>query len=350
MLDGANTVPKLSGTALIGAILAVALAGMTIAGCGVGPEGTGATAPTSPRPQATARALAGAAAIVDARGPELLALPGVNGVGVGLDDAGAPVALVLLESPDVARVPESLDGLAVRTEMVGPLRGFSLTDRYRPVPIGVSVGNAIECLPGTIGCVVTGGGRRFLLSANHVLARQNQATIGEAVVQPSLPDGDPTCAAAPPRNVVAQLSDFEPVVYDGHTPNSFDAAIAELSDQSSCATLPEFYGLPASQPSDPVAGGAVLKVGRTTGLTRGSIKAVDLKVKITFPAGTALFVGQILTSKGFGAFGDSGSLVVTDDGEFRPLAIVIGGGSNGTAIASPIGPILARFGVSVCGR
>ena len=70
---------------------------------------------------------------------------------------------------------------------------------------------------------------------------------------------------------------------------------------------------------------------------------------ITGILGAALFVGQILTSKDFGGFGDSGSLVVTDDGEFHPVGIVIGGGSNGTAIASPIGPILKRFGAQVCG-
>jgi hypothetical protein len=61
-------------------------------------------------------------------------------------------------------------------------------------------------------------------------------------------------------------------------------------------------------------------------------------------------VDQILTSKGFGAFGDSGSLVVTDDGAFHPTGIVIGGGSNGIAIVSPIGPILDRFDATVCGR
>jgi len=238
----------------------------------------------------------------------------------------------------------------VVVEVVGPLRGFALTDRYRPVPIGVSTGNAIECIPGTIGCVLESAGQRYLLTANHVFARQNQGTIGEVIAQPSLPDADPACASSPPRNSVARLADFEPVVYDSHTPNLMDAAIAELTtDDYSCATLPAFYGLPSSQPASPATGAAILKVGRTTELTHGSIKAINVKVKITFPAGTALFVDQILTSKGFGAFGDSGALAVTDDGVFHPVGIVIGGSSNGTAILSPIGPILTRFGATVCG-
>lgn len=352
MSDRRHCFATLGGRSLIRMIVAVSLAGLLAAGCGSRQGASESVAPLSPSPGEVApQTMARAAMVIEVRSPELLAIPGVTGVGVGVDDQGAPIVLVLLERADVTGLPRSLDGLAVDTEVVGPLQAFALTGRYRPVAIGVSAGNALQCLPGSIGCVVSAGSKRYLLSANHVFARQNQAAIGEAICQPSLPDVDSTCTLAEPRTLVARLSDFEPVVYDGHTPNRFDAAIAELKGaDATCATLPAFYGLPSSDPADPVPGAAILKVGRTTGLTRGNIKAIDLKVKITFPAGTALFVGQILTSKGFGDFGDSGSMVVTDDGQFHPVAIVIGGGSNGTAIASPIGPILERFGASVCGH
>jgi len=335
-------------SSMVAAWLAV---GALLAGCGGWGGGE--------RPQTASRRVAGpevatadarARADLEATSSDVLALPGVTGVGLGRDERGTPVALLLLERPGVAGLPRRMGSLDVRTEVVGTMRAFALTGRYRPVPIGVSAGNAIECLPGTIGCVLEAQGKRFLLSANHVLARQNQATIGEAIAQPSLPDADPSCASAPPPTLVARLSDFEPVVYDGRTPNLFDAAIAELADGGVCGTLPAFYGTPSRDPVAPILDAAILKVGRTTELTRGTIKAVDVKVKITFPAGTALFVGQILTTKKFGAFGDSGSLIVTDDGAFHPVGIVIGGASTGAAIASPIGPILERFGATVCGR
>src|SRR5262245_726164 len=329
------------------AIAIIPLAALLAGGCGTRHEVSSSLAPTSPA--ASRPSLAQGAMLVEVPSPEVLAISGVSGIGLGLDRAGAAVAVVLLERADVI-VPKSLDGLPVTTEVVGPLRAFALADRYRPVAIGVSAGNALDCVPGTIGCVVSARGKRYLLSANHVFARQNRAAIGEAIAQPGLPDVDSTCRDAPPRSVVARLADFEPVVYDGHTPTRFDAAIAELTEDASCATLPAYYGLPASDPVDPAPGAAIEKVGRTTELTRGTIKAIDVKVKIAFPAGVALFTGQILTSKAFGDFGDSGSLVVTNDGEFRPVGIVIGGGPNGTAIASPIGPILERFGASVCGR
>ncbi len=314
------------------------------------PTAPSAMAPPAPGPARDA-GIAAAIAAQEAVSGAMLDLPGVVGIGVGQDVGGQAAIVVLLERTEVAGVPGNLRGIRVVREVVGPLRAFALTDRYRPVPIGVSTGNAGDCIPGTIGCVLQSGGKSYLLSANHVFARQNQAAIGEVVGQPSLPDANPSCGASPPTARVARLADFEPVVYDGHTPNRMDAAIAELTTTDfTCATLPAFYGLPSSQPASPVAGSAILKVGRTTELTRGTIKAINLKVKITFPAGTALFVDQILTSKGFGAFGDSGALVVTDDDAFHPTGIVIGGGSNGAAIVSPIGPILARFDATVCGR
>jgi len=329
------------------AIAGLPLAALLVAGCGTRQETAKALAPTGPAE--SRMTLAQASLVVEVRSPQLLDTPGINGVGLGLDRSGAAVAVVLLERPGVF-VPKSLDGLPVTTEVVGSLRAFSLTGFYRPVAVGVSAGNAADCVPGTVGCVVTVRSKRYLLSAGHVFARSGRAAIGEPIAQPSLPDVDSTCRVAPPRNVVARLADFAPVVYDGHTPNRFDAAIAALTDDATCATLPAYYGLPSSDPVDPVPGDPVEKVGRTTELTRGTIKAIDVKVKITFSAGVALFTGQILTSKAFGDFGDSGALVVTNDGEFHPVGIVIGGSSGGAAIVSPIGPILERFGATVCGR
>ena len=88
----------------------------------------------------------------------------------------------------------------------------------------------------------------------------------------------------------------------------------------SCATPSGFYGLPGPGVAAPASGLPVMKLGRTTELTHGAIKAVNVKTKITFPSGVAYFVGQLLTTPGFGAFGDSGSLVVTDDGS-SPMVV-----------------------------
>jgi hypothetical protein len=129
-----------------------------------------------------------------------------------------------------------------------------------------------------------------------------------------------------------------------------DAAIARAPGGTECATPEPYYGLPGGSIAAPQLGLPLLKVGRTTEMTRATIRAVNAKVKVTFPSGTAVFVGQVITTNGFGAFGDSGALAVTDDGEYHPVGIVIGGSANGSAIVTPISVILDRFGASLCSR
>lgn len=309
--------------------------------------------PTSPAARGTLadasdRALATAIAAEARVADRLLAIPGVVGVGAGV--GGGPQVVVYLERAGVGGIPVSTAGVPVRTVVSGAFRPFSLTGSYRPVPIGVSTGNANACLPGTIACVLTIGSHNYFLSANHVFARQDSAAIGEAIVQPALPDLDPACGTAPPSAVIGSLADFEPVVYDGKTPNAMDAAIAREMTNESCATPSGFYGFPASTPAVASPGLAIQKLGRTTELTHGMVKSVDTKVKITFPAGTAVFVHQIITGPAFGSFGDSGALAVTDDGVDSPVGMVIGGSNNGSAILTPIGVILNRFGAQICSR
>src|ERR1043166_6921632 len=58
---------------------------------------------------------------------------------------------------------------------------------------GVSGGNINDitrsfCCSGTLGSLVTGGGTFYILSNNHVLARQDQAASGEDISQPGLAD------------------------------------------------------------------------------------------------------------------------------------------------------------------
>lgn len=309
--------------------------------------------PTSPaavlRANAVPRAaLLEAIAVQERASEELLARPGVVGTATGLDRAGRPVVRVYTDGSGVALVPRVLEGVPVEVEIAGPFLPFALDDRHRPVPIGVSFGNANECLPGTLGAMLERGGQRYALSANHVLARQNQAAIGESVVQPSRPDASAACEPSPPPTIVGQLAEFEPLRFDG-TANVMDAAIARLTEGAVCGTPPEYYGTPGA-PIAPDAGLPVQKVGRTTGLTRGTITGINAKVVIFYPGGKAKFTGQMMTSKAFGGFGDSGALVVTDDGARNAVGMVFAGGSNGTAVVSPIAPILARFGATLCGR
>lgn len=285
--------------------------------------------------------------------PMLLGLAGVVGTSAGLDAAGRGVVRVLVESAQVGGLPRQVNGLRVERVVTGRFKSWALTERDRPVHLGVSVGNENSCLPGTIGCIVERRGQRYALSANHVLARENQARVGEAIVQPSRADLEPKpCTAAPASSVIGRLTDFQRVYYDGKTPNFMDAAIAELTLPGAMvrgATPRGFYGAPSSNPAAATFGMRVMKLGRTTSLTHGVITGVNAKVRVDFPGGVALLVGQLETTDNFGDNGDSGALMVTDDGPTRPVAMVIGGNGNGAALATPIGRILSRFNVRISG-
>jgi hypothetical protein len=282
----------------------------------------------------------------------LLEIDGVAGTATGLSADGKAVVKVYAEREGVAGIPSTVDGIPVEVEVTGKFYAFApLTGQYRPVPIGVSVGNNGECAAGTIGCVVEKGGQKYLLSNNHVLARQNNAAIGEDIVQPGRYDNKPKCANEVATDKVADLSEFVPIVFTTSANNRVDAAIALYSTTDiTCATLPAYYGLPSSTTVAATVGLAIKKVGRTTSLTTGTVTAINATVNVGYSVGTARFTGQIVTTSRFSRSGDSGSLVVTNDGTNRPVGLLFAGSSGGGTILNPIGEVLSAFNVTVCSQ
>lgn len=348
--------PRLAIPARASLCLAAALLAFLV-GSGCAREHRLATAPARAtaaagvaRPELAPPALVARALEVQNRhAAALMRLPGVVGTATALGSDGAPVVRVYVRRAGVSGIPATLDGVGVDTEILGDLRPFALDGRYRPVPIGVSLDNNQQCALGTFGCVVTRGSLRFVLSANHVLARQNQATIGEAIVQPARGESK-SCVDHGNADKVAELSDYEPLRFDG-SDNVIDAAIARLTvPDVDCATLPRFYGRPSSVTVAPTLNLAIKKVGRTTQLSAGRITAINATFDVTYSGGTAHFVGLFVTTHPFGKYGDSGSLIVTNDGACHPVGVLFGGDPNGTGIAYPVDLALARFGVTICGN
>jgi hypothetical protein len=277
----------------------------------------------------------------------LLQIPGVVGVGTGIGRDGQPAIEVFVGPSTLTDVPTDIDGVPVEMVGTGDYEAWGTMSRYRPLAIGISLDNDQQCSFGTLGCIVTRGSHTYALSCNHVLARQNQALIGERVVQPARIDNRPTCADRGVLDQVATLTDFEPLRFDGRD-NVMDAAIAELSVPATCSTLPQYYGAPGPTIINATLGLPVQKVGRTTNLTTGTVTAINATFDVTYSGGTARFVGVIVTSNGFGKPGDSGSLMVTNDGRNNPVGILFGGDNHGSGIVIPIGPVLDRFNVSLC--
>ena len=286
---------------------------------------------------------------------KLLSIPGVVGMGTGRGkNKNKLVIRVYKIDEDVTGVPETIDGYPVEEEVTGIFTALSdLTVRYpRPVPIGVSTGHP-DITAGTIGCRVRDNqGNVYALSNNHVFAASNQANIGDNVLQPGVYDD-----GADPADAIGTLYDFEPVNFNEDGENLFDAAIVLVSPGTlGFTTVSDGYGFPNSVTVPVSLGLNVQKFGRTTGWTFGAISEINVTVTVCYECldpfcwscpKKATFIDQIAVTPGdFAAGGDSGSLIITDDENKNPVALLFAA-SPAKTIGNPIDPVLQRFNVTV---
>src|SRR5262249_11100770 len=114
----------------------------------------------------------------------------------------------------------------------------------------------------------------------------------------------------------------------------------------------------SSTPGTPTVGLPVMKSGRTTGFTTGTIGSfADINVQYQSSCGSGKkFVVSyndqiVIDGNGFSAGGDSGSLIVSNDGSSckQPVGLLFAGSST-TTIANPINDVLNAFpGLSFVG-
>ena len=238
---------------------------------------------------------------------------------------------------------QALPGAANRVQQIPPIRlGTS----------GINVNDI--CSAGTLGSLVIRSSPyyAFILSNNHVMARENAARPGEYIIQRATRDTVPACSGTGVIRV-AQLSLFRSLKFDG-SDNLIDAAIAGIIPGKVTPTGSILAIGPVSNITVlPALGLAVKKSGRTTGLTRGSITAVDTTMTVTYGNGlSAKFVHQMVITAAAGApifcnAGDSGSLVVRDIATRpNPVGLFFAGNAiTGTCLANPIRAVLGAFGV-----
>lgn len=282
--------------------------------------------------------------------PRLWNIPEVMGTGVGVGPDGLPMIKVFTKKAGVSGIPEELESIPVHVEAIGEV--FALGDCTqgkcpRPVPIGVSTGHPL-ITAGTISArVKDAGGYVYALSNNHVYANMNNATKNlDNVLQPGVYDG-----GINPDDSIGVLYDFEPINFSGGA-NYIDAAIAKSSTGLlDNTTLTAGYGTPNSAVVEPYLNLRVQKYGRTTFLTHGTVSAINVTVRVSYGTGkSAYFYDQIqISPAGFSGGGDSGSLIVTDDGNKNPVGLLFAG-SNTTTMANRIQRVLVRFNVTIDGE
>ncbi len=269
----------------------------------------------------------------------------------------------LLQHPIVERAYKMAAGKA-RVIVTGPILRHSAArpGRCRPLEVGCSIGHH-RITAGTLGCFVRrrADGKLGILSNNHVLANTNRGRIGDIILQPGRIDG------RQPGNVpdqIATLSDMIPIGFGVDQINFVDAAVAVLIDGITCSLCRVAHGDAAWTLGDidPLTFELqpVVKMGRTTGATRGFVQAVNidnLLVSYNFGQrfGIARFDRQISIAGDKGAFstgGDSGSLVCSEAG--RPVALLMAGSQRGgtdgrgLTFASPIGSVVDALNIDIC--
>jgi len=247
---------------------------------------------------------------------------GVVGVGVGSkivrgEPTAAPaIRLYVAAKVEAAalsegsRLPREIDGVPTDVVALGRLRPAGgeapvYRTRIRPPQPGCSIGvlREFKLLSGTLGAVVEAQGRRYLLTCNHVLADDEQSSVGRAVLQPGPSDG--------PGDAIATLTRFVPL-----RPNAtarVDAAIAELLVPADPAVMPPIGRLAGGTPLRAAEGMAVEKVGRATGHTTGTVFDAAADFEMPYGFGAVTLRAQILIQSpdgGFAFSGDSGSLIV----------------------------------------
>lgn len=296
--------------------------------------------------------------ILNAHRTDILRRPNVIGVGIGYksragqktDDLSI-IAFVERKVPAgqmaaAELVPPSLDGVPTDVIEVGRIRPLLKAEpvadprsRMRPLQPGCSIGHYLISA-GTLGAVVhdNSSGKPLLLSNNHVLAngssgRDGRCRTGDPILQPGAADGGEY-----PRDMVARLDRFVAI---HPTDNLVDAAVASPSPSivlgDSIITAGPIRGM-----AEAVPGQRVIKYGRTTQLTVGTVSAVHVDTNpISYGSFEASFVDQVFLTA-MSAPGDSGSLVMSATNEAVGLLFA---GSDSITIANPLGAVLEQLEV-----
>ena len=319
--------------------------------------------------------------------PEILATKNVAGTAISADETGKPVITVYTkEQSPPGLLKKEYEGVRVVEQVSGVIRPFKggppggggggtsgQAIQTPPVKMGTSGGWRYDlangyCCGGTFGALIQKGGTKYILSNYHVLyadivngGNSRVASAGDPVIQPGLIDV--SCNAANAQNVGSLVTNGGSLPMGG---NAVDVGIAQVTpgmvDESGAILN---VGTISASTLNASVGLAVKKMGRTTGLTRSSVSAINGAFSITYEnecaGGTSFtqsYTNQVVIANsrcGFQNGGDSGSLLVEDvDTNPRAVGLCFAGSvtcsRSAIAIANPIGAVLSWAGATMVGQ
>lgn len=321
----------------------------------------------------------------------LLGMKNVVGVGVGHKHVGMerterPAIIIFVKKKEAPEnlsrehmVPYRINELETDVIEIGEVRllGEERTKHVRPAQPGISIGH-YRVTAGTFGAVVRdrSTGEPLILSNNHILAnatngKDGRSALGDPILQPGEYDGGTredriatllryiplqkgeapaTCpvanGAARIANVLMrairlnyQLRFFK----RGGTPNIVDCAVARpLRPDLITGEIVGIGRVEGTAQAKP--GMKVVKSGRTTGITRGTVTAVGATMEVKLDDdSTAYFSDQVVTDmKSQG--GDSGSLVLNEENKAVGLLFA---GSDKATVFNHIQTVLDKLNIEL---
>lgn len=307
--------------------------------------------------------------IQDKHTKQLMNDPDVIGTATTIGDDGEPAIMIMVTSESArGRAPITLDGIRTKVVMTdrivamkgGGGGGVSHTAKQTlPIQLGTSGGWRKDlangyCCGGTLGSLINVGGQQRILSNYHVFeadivngGNSTTAQNGDFIIQPGLLDVG--CNAANAQNVATLVKSSS---LPGSNVDASSATIISGAVRTDGAILE--VGTLTSATIAASINQAVKKSGRTTGLTRSKVVALNATISVSYEnecaGGTAFtktFTGLVQlsnTGSKFLAGGDSGSLMVQDVTS-NPRAIgLLFAGSSFYAFATPINEVLSFFG------
>ncbi len=294
----------------------------------------------------------------------LLDLPNV--VGIEYDEATHRVYVMVrqkvpeadLDDGDIVANNVDIDSEVEDVGEIRPLGGDAMSvpgqplgapgKRHRPVPGGVSEAHA-NSTAGTCGpypAEVTRIdeaewhrgvklGDRVRISNAHVYAGENP-TLGQAILQPSPYDGGNADG-----DTVGELVGYVPVA-DGIRVDAAARSTANAQDSVAYHDLDNVGGVYRGDYPQSLTGQSVVKTGRTTEVTSGSIVGTTATIRVRYGVGT-ITVKDVITFGPILEGGDSGSPIFLEPD--RPLFSLGFAGSTNRSFGIKIPNIEADLGV-----
>lgn len=294
---------------------------------------------------------------------ELKRIPGVINVEVGVKVAAGKATGELAfrvyvvhkggDVPSGQRIPAEIRGFQTDVIQVSAPSLTAYEEKRRPVLGGIQIHTSFNSGPATLGCIArrNGDNALVLLSNDHVLMGGNPS--GDIKV--GQPRYSKSCCCE--CNVVG-------VVAAHQNDGSVDCAIATLNNGIGAQNL--IRGLNSDGTDGGVNGSlnlaappvdAVVKVGKTSSRTTGTVLSITHSTPANTTAGIPARTNQILIQPSAGTtifqnYGDSGSVLVNSSNQVIGLmwgAYLSNPADSlyGHGIACPIGPVLSALNISI---